>query len=140
MLMRESVEPIPVDGAPGVPQVSRRNPRVLVVSMGSLLGALAASSCCVIPFALFTLGVGGAWIGSLTKLAPYQPAFLALALGFLAAGFVLVYRRPRAACADGAYCARPASHRVAKAALWMAAALVAAALAFPYAVRPFLDG
>lgn len=138
MLMRESVEPIPVDGAPGVPQVSRRNPRVLVVSMGSLFEALAASSCCVIPFALFTLGVGGAWIGSLTKLAPYQPAFLALALGFLAAGFVLVYRRPRAACADGAYCARPASHRAAKAA--PAAALVAAAAAFPYAVRPFLDG
>lgn len=101
---------------------------------------MAASSCCVIPFALFTLGVSGAWIGTLTRLAPYQPVFLAVALAFLAAGFVRVYRRPRAACADGAACARPASPRLARAALWTAAALVAAALAFPYVVRPFLDG
>jgi mercuric ion transport protein len=31
--------------------------------LGGILGALAASSCCIIPLVLFTLGIGGAWIG-----------------------------------------------------------------------------
>ena len=30
-------------------------------------------SCCVVPLALFALGVSGAWIANLTQLAPYQP-------------------------------------------------------------------
>ena len=84
--------------------------------------------------------MGGAWIGTLTRLAPYQPVSLVVALAFVATGFVLVYRRPRVACADGASCVRPESQRLAKELLWAAAALVAAALVFPYVVRPFLDG
>ncbi len=65
-----------------------------LLATGGVLGALAASSCCIVPLVLFTLGVGGAWIGNLTALAPYQPLFAALTLGFLGAGFYLVYRRP----------------------------------------------
>ena len=33
---------------------------------GGILGALAASSCCILPLALFMLGISGAWIGNLT--------------------------------------------------------------------------
>ena len=33
---------------------------------GGLLGALAMSSCCILPLTLFSLGVTGAWIGNLT--------------------------------------------------------------------------
>lgn len=40
---------------------------------GVLLGAIAASSCCMLPLVLFTLGAGGPWIGYLLQLAPYQP-------------------------------------------------------------------
>jgi mercuric ion transport protein len=98
----------------------------------SILGAIAASSCCVVPFVLFSLGVSGAWIGRLTALAPYQPYFVALTMAFLAVGFVLVYRRPAAPCADGSsYCAQPSSRRIAKTGLWTAAVLVAIALVFP---------
>jgi mercuric ion transport protein len=43
------------------------------LAAGGILAALGASSCCVLPFALFTLGVSGAWISNLTALAPYQP-------------------------------------------------------------------
>jgi mercuric ion transport protein len=32
-----------------------------------LLGALAASSCCILPLVLFSLGVSGAWIGNFTQ-------------------------------------------------------------------------
>src|SRR6266478_8751131 len=75
-----------------------------LVSIGGILAALGAASCCVIPFALFTVGVSGAWIGNLTALEPYQPFFAAVAFGFLGYGFYLVYRKPRIACADDAYC------------------------------------
>lgn len=43
--------------------------------------ALGASACCTIPLALVSLGVGGAWIGSLTALASYRWLFVALAVG-----------------------------------------------------------
>lgn len=43
------------------------------VAAGGVLGAIAASSCCVLPLVLFSVGIGGAWIGNLTALAPYQP-------------------------------------------------------------------
>src|SRR6266436_1081293 len=85
-----------------------------LVSVGGILAALGAASCCVIPFALFAVGVSGAWIGNLTALAPYQPFFAAIAFGFLGYGFYLVYRKPRVACADDAYYARPSSGRTAK--------------------------
>jgi len=39
------------------------------VAAGGLLGALAASSCCILPLVLFGLGIRGAWIGNLTQLA-----------------------------------------------------------------------
>src|ERR1700736_6040100 len=65
-----------------------------LVAAGGILGAIAASSCCIAPLVLFSLGIGGAWIGNLTALAPYQPIFIVITLGFLAAGYYLVYRKP----------------------------------------------
>jgi mercuric ion transport protein len=109
-----------------------------VVAAGGVLGALAASSCCLLPLALFSLGIGGAWIGNLTALAPYQPVFVALALGLTGYRFWLAYRK-RPASADGEVCARPLPNRLVKTMLWAATALVAAALAFPY-VAPRLLG
>jgi len=109
------------------------------VAAGGLLGAVAASSCCILPVALFSLGMGGAWIGNLTALAPYQPIFVAISLGLLGYGYWLVYRRPKAACADTAACARPMPNRMVKLVLWIATVLVAAAVAFPYAA-PYLLG
>lgn len=122
-------------GDVGQEQVS---PGRALISVGSVLGAIAASSCCVVPFVLFTLGISGAWISNLTALAPYQPIFVAFTLACLAGGFFTLYRKRKAACADDSYCARPASDRVAKAALWSATVLVGAALAFPYAVHLFI--
>lgn len=111
----------------------------LLAAAGGILAAIGATSCCVVPFALFTLGISGAWIGNLTALAPYQPYFVAATLAFLGTGFVLVYRRPKAACAEGTYCATPASTRLAKLGLWVATALVLAALVFPHVARFFLE-
>lgn len=111
--------------------------RQRLVAAGGILGALAASSCCVIPLILFSLGIGGAWIGNLTALAPYKPLFVAGTAGVLGYGFYLVYWKPRRACADGAACARPVPSRIVQIALWLATALVIAAFAFDY-VAPLL--
>lgn len=110
-----------------------------LLAAGGLLGALAASSCCILPLALFSLGIGGAWIGNLTVLAPYQPIFVAITLAILSFGFYRVYRRPQMACAEGDACARPLPNRLIKLSLWAATFLVALALAFPYLVPFFLD-
>ncbi len=111
-----------------------------LAAAGGLLGAFASASCCVVPLALFSVGATGAWIGNLTALAPYQPYTIAVTLVFLGTGFVMVYRRPRAAgSADRDYCARPAVGRLTKLARWAATALVAAAAAFPYVAPALLD-
>jgi mercuric ion transport protein len=109
------------------------------LAAGGVLGALASSSCCIVPLVLFSLGLGGAWTSNLTALAPYQPIFVAITLVFLGTGFYLVYLRPKRACAKGKSCARPLPSRIVRTSLWLATLLVAAALAFPY-IAPTLLG
>jgi mercuric ion transport protein len=116
--------------------VTSRSPRLLAA--GGILAALAAASCCVVPYALFLAGVSGAWIGNLTALEPYQPFFAAVAVGCLGCGFYLVYRKPEALCGDGSYCASPHSNRIAKIGLWTATVLIVIAVGFPHVVARFL--
>lgn len=105
-----------------------------LVAAGGILGAVAASTCCIVPLVLFSLGISGAWIGQLTALSAYQPIFIAITLGFLGYGYWLVYRKPKVACADGDACARPLPNAIVKAGLWFATALVLLAFAWPYLV------
>ena len=107
---------------------SQRSQKLAVV--GGILGAIAASSCCILPLALFSLGISGAWIGNLTALAPYQPYFIAATLACLGYGYWLVYRRKNVACVEGAACATPLPNHIVKAGLILATILVAGAIAF----------
>lgn len=116
--------------------LEREQARTRLIAGGGILGALAASTCCILPLVLFSLGISGAWIGNLTALAPYKPYFAAATLGLLGYGYYLVYVRPMRACADGS-CARPLPNRLVKLSLWIATVLVVAALAFDY-VAPLL--
>ncbi|MEF2552276.1 mercuric transporter MerT family protein [Aurantimonas sp. A2-1-M11] len=95
---------------------------------GGVVGAFLASACCIGPLVLLTLGISGAWIGSLTALEPYKPIFAVIALGFIGAGFRQVYFRQPTVCEPGSYCARPNSGRITKILLWASLALVLAAL------------
>ena len=108
------------------------------MAAGGLLGALAASSCCILPLALFGLGVSGAWIGNFTRLAVYQPYFLSATLVFLGYGYCLVYRSSTRPCADGESCARPLPNRVVKISLILATILVVAALGLDFIAPLFL--
>lgn len=99
-------------------------PKQTWFAAGGVIGAVLASSCCIAPLVLLTLGVSGAWIGNLTALEPYKPAFLGVALVFIGLGIRQVYFKPKPACEDGSYCARPESAIVTKTALWVATLLV----------------
>ena len=76
--------------APSRSEVAPADGKAGWAAAGGILGALAASSCCILPLALFMLGISGAWIGNLTALAPYQPIFSAATAGCLGVGYYLV--------------------------------------------------
>ena len=105
---------------------------------GGVIGSLAASSCCIVPLVLFGLGVSGAWIANLTRLAPYQPYFIAATIACLAGGYGLLYRSRKRACTDGQVCARPLSSRIVTSGLILATILVIGALALDVIAPLFL--
>ena len=109
-----------------------------LVAVGGVIGALAASSCCILPLVLFGLGVSGAWIGNLTRLAPYQPYFIAATAACLGGGYWLRYRSRKIACADGDACARPLPNRIVTMGLILATVLVIGALALDFLAPLFL--
>ncbi len=99
------------------------------------LAAIFASTCCLGPLVLITLGFSGAWIGSLTVLEPYRPIFIGVAMVALFFAWRRIYR-PVQACGPGDVCAIPQVRTTYKLAFWVGAALVLIALGFPYAM-PF---
>jgi len=105
----------------------------------ALLGALAMTSCCILPLLLVSLGVTGVFIGKLGALYQYHWYFLAVAATALAFGFWKAYRPvPADKCADGA-CARPMNRKLMRSILWVAAVIVVIATAFPYFATTILS-
>jgi mercuric ion transport protein len=94
------------------------------------LAALLASTCCLGPLVLITLGVSGAWISNLTALEPYRPAFILTAVIALFYAWRRI-RRPAAHCEPGQVCAVPRVNRSYRMLFWVVTALVAVALGFP---------
>jgi mercuric ion transport protein len=114
------------------PPLSEPDKQRGLLATGSVIGALLASSCCIIPFVLISLGVSGAWIGQLSALEPFKPYFLGVTAFLLAAGFWHVYFKKPERCQDGSFCERPSSSRVTKSALWVATLLVLLAASIDY--------
>ena len=99
------------------------------------LAAILASTCCLGPLVLVTLGFSGAWIGNLTVMEPYRPIFIGAALVALFFAARRIYR-PAAACTPGEVCAIPQVGTIYKFIFWIVAVLVLVALGLPYAM-PF---
>ena len=95
------------------------------------IAAVGASLCCVAPFVLVLMGVSGAWIGSLTALAPYRPIFIGVTLVFMALAFRKLYLVPRG-CDAAARCPAPAGLRKQRLVFWTVSVLLAALTAFPW--------
>ena len=103
--------------------------------IGGGLAALAASACCLGPLLLVSVGVGGAWISTLTKLEPLRPLFIGIALLCMALAYRKIYRAPDAAdCAPGSACALPQTNSRNRVLFWGVSLLVGIALAYPYLV------
>lgn len=100
------------------------------------LAAVLASTCCLGPLVLLTLGFSGAWIGNLTALEPYRPIFLGVALLALFFAWRRIFR-PVGACRPGEVCAVPRVRTTYKVLFWIVGTLVLVALAFPYVMPLF---
>ncbi len=110
-----------------------------LMAAGGIIGAILASSCCILPLLFLSMGVGGAWMGNLTAMAPYQPFFTAITFAFLGYGYYLVYFKPKADCDEGTACANPISQRFVKGALLAATLLVLAAMAAQYVPMEWME-
>lgn len=96
-----------------------------------VLAAVGASLCCVAPLMLASLGLGGAWLATLTAFEPARPLFLLLALFFIGLAFRRLYLLP-GPCRPGASCADDAALRRQRAVFWLVTIPVLGLLAFPW--------
>lgn len=103
----------------------------------SVLAALGATACCVLPLVLVTLGLGGAWMASLRSLEAFQPLFAAVTFACLGYAFYSLYIQPRQ-CAPGDTCASPAVLKRQRIVFWLVAAAIAA-LGLAYAFISTLE-
>ncbi len=99
------------------------------------VAAILASTCCLGPLVLVTLGVSGAWIGNLAALEPYRPFFIGVAGVALAFAYRRIFR-PAQDCKPGEVCAIPQVKSTYRAIFWLVVGLVLIALVYPY-VAPF---
>ena len=105
---------------------------------GGLFAALGVcAACCLLPFALISLGVAGAWAGALDSLARYKWPFIALAAVLLGYGFYVAYWRPKGQCAAGVDCTARATGRSVRVGLWIGTVLAIGGIAFEQ-VEPLL--
>ena len=110
--------------------------RTQTLAAGGLVVGLLASSCCLLPLLLLSIGISGAWIAQLTALAPYQPIFLGVAAIAVGLGFWRAYRRQD--CAVGSVCERRGVPRTTKVLLWLGVVAVLAAVGVD-AIGPFIS-
>jgi mercuric ion transport protein len=112
-----------------IAQMVRTESRIATPALaaGGLATGLLATSCCILPLALVSIGVGGSWVAQLTALEPYQPVFLGAAALTTGYGLWRAYRKPQV-CVPGSLCANPAAVRATKAVLWTGAVIAASAL------------
>ena len=100
------------------------------------LAAILASACCVGPLLLVSIGIGGAWVGSLHVLEPYKPLFLGVAL----IAMILAYRKiflQDADCKPGQVCALPKTRLLYKIIFAKVTVLMLLTLTFPYFAHYF---
>ena len=100
--------------------------------LGGVIAAIAASLCCIGPLVLVMLGIGGAWVSSLSVMEPFRPYFLGIAIIFLFFAWKKIYGKPAEVCIPGTLCAIPQTNKVYKVIFWLVTALIILALASPY--------
>ena len=99
----------------------------------SVVAALTASMCCILPIVFVLLGVGVA--GAAAFFATWRPLLLVITFALLGTGFYFAYRKPKP-CAPGEACELPTAKWTGRLWLWIATAFVILFAAFPYYSGP----
>lgn len=105
--------------------------------LSALAGGILASSCCILPLALVSVGAGGAWLSNLTALSPYQPIFLGLAATSVGYGFWKARTARRSVCSTDGECTMPINSKFNLIGLWVGGGLAATAFAVTLAAPLF---
>ncbi len=100
------------------------------------LTAVLASTCCLGPLLLVSLGFSGAWIGQLTVLEPYRPWFIAVSLVAMFFAYRRIFR-PATDCKPGEICAAPGVRKGYRITFFLVATLILIALIYPYVLPLF---
>ena len=104
--------------------------------LGSVMGGVLASACCIGPLVFALLGISGAAFAR--GFEPFRPYLLVLTYGLLDAAFYLAYRPAKAECGPGEACEMPRTNRAGMVVLWIAAFVVVLTTTFPlYSVYLF---
>ena len=134
----ENVQPNSMDSSAGSNTlVKPQNRFTWLGPFGAVITAILASLCCVAPFVLISMGITGAWIGSLRAFEPYRPVFLLLTIGFLIAGFHKVYWKKTEGCEPGSLCAVTQKKKAGNIMLWGAAFFAFFLMVLPYLIGWF---
>ena len=104
--------------------------------LGGVFTGIGASACCLGPFLLLSMGIGGAWIGHLTALEPFRPIFIALTFAFLALTFRKLYLVPQN-CATGDTCVANETLKKQRTLFWILLPIVFLIVASPW-ILPYL--
>ena len=99
--------------------------------IASVFAGIGASLCCVAPLVLLSLGIGGAWVATLTTFEPVRPVFMGLALLFIGLTFRKLYLITPS-CEPGKPCAVDDVIRKQRFIFWGVTIPLMGLLAFPW--------
>ncbi len=114
-------------------EISTKKPLLLAI-----LAGIGASACCLGPFLLLSLGIGGAWMSHLTSMQAYSPYLTGFTLLVLALVFRQLYLKPQK-CEDDAVCANPKVKRNQRIIFWVISVILIGMMSFPYYAHFLLD-
>jgi len=115
----------------GTPETSiKKSKNPSLFAAGSVVAAIVASFCCVLPI-VFAL-TGFSILGASALFDAWRPYLLGLTFGLLGLGFFFSYRPSKEQCAPSSACTMPATNRFSRMMLWLATAAVILFAAFPY--------
>ena len=106
--------------------------------IGAVLAAIGASACCIGPLVLLSLGIGGAWMTTLTSMESVRPVFMIATLVFIGLAFRKLYLVPEH-CETGEACVSASVKRNQRIIFWVGSVFLIALLAFPWYAPYFIE-
>jgi len=100
-----------------------------VTLVGSVIGGILASICCIGPLVFALLGISGAALAQ--RFEPLRPYLLVATYALLGGAFYDTYKPAQSECGPGGACEMPRTNRLGKVMLWIAAVVVVLATTFP---------